>query len=570
MRQGEVVVGGSVDDVVVMVATAATDGGIKTEASESGSSVSAEPERSASPGGSVDSASAGQNAPQKAARQCAVLPTEAGQATMGGESSEDDDPWLHPVPRVLTEAWRKNFMRRSTCGMLNLDQPQALAYRLCYSLSGLDYKRGFTIASVPAMLWTFFLGLKVLGAGFNFLGAKESGRMFDGVGNSFGGLCAGILVTVLMQSSSSSTSMIVTAVASGELSLNFAIAMVMGANIGTSVTNTMVAMANAKKPADLRRAMECATVHDLFNYLTVLILLPLQANTHFLTHITDDLTQDVVSCEADCDAWKNPVSKSVSTVAKSFASVDKDVLKEIAANNCAGNATRCDDPLLKGGLLYNYGMSDAAAGWVCTASSILVLVGCLYGVVKSMRSLMPGTLASMLRKSLDYNGYVTMMIGCGLTILVQSSSITTATLTPLCATGLIKLKEMFPATLGANLGTTVTGLLAAAVATSNAKPALQTAYAHVLFNVIGIAIWYPAPFMRRIPLDMAKRIGEISERAPWFPIAYTLSAFVAFPLLGYALTNALTTPSNGEVSEESDVNATDARFLQQAALASSP
>ena len=50
----------------------------------------------------------------------------------------------------------------------------------------------------------------------------------------------------------------------------------MGANIGTTVTNTLVSLAHSMDPREFRRAFSGATVHDVFNWLTVLILLPVE------------------------------------------------------------------------------------------------------------------------------------------------------------------------------------------------------------------------------------------------------------------------------------------------------
>lgn len=55
-----------------------------------------------------------------------------------------------------------------------------------------------------------------------------------------------------------------------------AIPIIMGANIGTTVTNTLVSLAHSMDPKEFRRAFSGATVHDVFNWLTVLILLPLE------------------------------------------------------------------------------------------------------------------------------------------------------------------------------------------------------------------------------------------------------------------------------------------------------
>merc|ERR1712050_305002 len=97
------------------------------------------------------------------------------------------------------------------------------------------------------------------------------------------------------------------------------------------------------------------------------------------------------------------------------------------------------------------------------------------------------------------------------TILVQSSSITTSTLVPLVALGIITVEDMLPLTLGANLGTTCTAFLASIV--TEKKNAIQIALCHLWFNIFGILIWFPVPLMRSVPLKLARLLGE---RTAWY------------------------------------------------------
>lgn len=60
------------------------------------------------------------------------------------------------------------------------------------------------------------------------------------------------------------------------LSVRVAIPIIMGANIGTSVTNTIVSLGQSGDRNQFRRAFGGATVHDMFNWLSVVILLPLE------------------------------------------------------------------------------------------------------------------------------------------------------------------------------------------------------------------------------------------------------------------------------------------------------
>ncbi len=86
-----------------------------------------------------------------------------------------------------------------------------------------------------------------------------------------------------------------------------------------------------------------------------------------------------------------------------------------------------------------------------------------------------------------------------MTLVVQSSSVTTSLIVPLAGAGIVKLKKIFPYTLGANIGTTGTALLAA-LATGH-PIAVTAAFAHLLFNIFGIVIFYP---LRFIPIRLAE------------------------------------------------------------------
>jgi len=151
---------------------------------------------------------------------------------------------------------------------------------------------------------------------------------------------------------------------------------------------------------------------------------------------------------------------------------------------------------------------------------------------------MEGKPTELLQTSLNFNNYLTILMGMGFTILVQSSSITTSVLTPLCATDMVKLDQMFPLTVGANLGTTVTGLLASTTAISNAKSALQVALCHLFFNVFGTIIWYVPPPLRDLPILGARKLGELAKEYKYFPIAYIGTAFVGLPLAVYGISMA--------------------------------
>ncbi|MCO4835727.1 MAG: Na/Pi symporter, partial [Acidimicrobiaceae bacterium] len=129
---------------------------------------------------------------------------------------------------------------------------------------------------VVALIYAFLVGVSSLESGIKIMGEDTTERLFSAAGNPIAALCIGILGTILVQSSSASTSIIVGLVATGKLGVDDAVPMAMGANIGTTVTNTLVSLGHIRQSSEFRRAFAAATVHDFFNVLAVAILLPLE------------------------------------------------------------------------------------------------------------------------------------------------------------------------------------------------------------------------------------------------------------------------------------------------------
>ena len=127
------------------------------------------------------------------------------------------------------------------------------------------------VAGVVVLLFFFLLGVKGLGEGFELIGSDLLDSFFRATENPFIGLVVGLLATTLMQSSSVTTSMVVALVAAPEspLPLANAVPMTMGANIGTTVTSTIVSLGHIGRQEEFRRAFPVAVCHDLFNYLAV-------------------------------------------------------------------------------------------------------------------------------------------------------------------------------------------------------------------------------------------------------------------------------------------------------------
>ena len=138
------------------------------------------------------------------------------------------------------------------------------------------------ILMVLVLLFVFLVGISVLGGSFKMMGKDFAIGLLGVTSKPIVALFSGMLATVLVQSSSVTTSIIVGLVASGTLPMNGAIPMIMGANLGTSVTNSIVSLGYMKNQANFRIAFAAATIHDLFNFLTVLVMLPLEMATGIL------------------------------------------------------------------------------------------------------------------------------------------------------------------------------------------------------------------------------------------------------------------------------------------------
>nr|XP_028705782.1 sodium-dependent phosphate transport protein 2A isoform X1 [Macaca mulatta] len=400
---------------------------------------------------------------------------------------------------------------------------------------------GAMLLKVPLMLsflYLFICSLDVLSSAFQLAGGKVAGDIFKDnaiLSNPVAGLVVGILVTVLVQSSSTSTSIIVSMVSSGLLEVSSAIPIIMGSNIGTSVTNTIVALMQAGDRTDFRRAFAGATVHDCFNWLSVLVLLPLEAATGYLHHITQ-LVVASFNIHGGRDA-PDLLKIITEPFTKLIIQLDKSVITSIAtgdeslrnhsliriwchpdsleaptsmsraeanSSQTLGNATmeKCNH------IFVDTSLPDLAVGLILLAGSLVLLCTCLILLVKMLNSLLKGQVAKVIQK----------VINTGLDV--------------------ISIERAYPLTLGSNIGTTTTAILAA-LASPKEKlfSAFQIALCHFFFNISGILLWYPVP-CTRLPIRMAKALGERTAKYRWFAVLYLLVCFLLLPSLVFGISMA--------------------------------
>ncbi len=355
-------------------------------------------------------------------------------------------------------------------------------------------------AIVIALLYLFLVGVKMLEGGIKGLGADYTDAVFASVATPVAGLLAGVLATVLVQSSSVTTSTIVGLVASGVISVETAVPMIMGANIGTTVTNTLVSLTHVRHSTEFARAFTAATMHDFFNFMAVIIFLPLEILTGFLSKSAAWIAGLFVNSGGGSD-FDSPIKAAV----KWGASWIEKIPEAISS-------------------------SEVVVAVLVLVLGILMIFATLTLITKNMRLLVAERIERTLNAALARSGLIGIVVGLIVTMAVQSSSITTSILIPLCAAGVLAVRNAYPITLGANIGTTITALLAALGAGS--VDGLTIAFTHTLFNLAGILLIYPVPRIRYIPVVLAEKLADLALRRRWMAIGYVVFAFAGLPLIG--------------------------------------
>lgn len=346
---------------------------------------------------------------------------------------------------------------------------------------------------IISALYLFLVGIAGMSSAIKRMGSDFAETVLTTTSDPFIALFIGIFATVLFQSSSTTTSLIVGMVSSGSLTIASSIPMIMGANIGTTVTNTIVSVGHINKGTEFKRAFAASTVHDFFNILAVIIVFPIEMLFHPLQKTSEWFALKIFGKIDNIEVLqaKSPIKLAVKSGAKFLQkfSFDNDIVYLII--------------------------------------SVFITFMMLYSIVKLLKSLVLKKIEGFFDQYIFNTAVKAMLFGIIITIMVQSSSITTSLVVPLAGAGVLTLRQIFPFTLGANIGTTVTALLAAITGTVSA---LVAAFSHLLFNISGIVIIYCIPALRNIPLKCAEIISEQAVTKKYLPLLYLFFIFVLLPL----------------------------------------
>ncbi|BDD02663.1 Na/Pi symporter [Aureibacter tunicatorum] len=367
------------------------------------------------------------------------------------------------------------------------------------STSNGNWRRGADILGSILMTFCilifFLLSVELMTVSFEHLGKETAQSILAIASNPYIGLFVGLFITALIQSSSTCTSMAIALVASNTLTVGEAVPIIMGANIGTTLTSTIVALGFIAKKNEFRKAISAAMLHDIFNILIVLILFPLEIRYQLLTNFASEIAQFVSD-----SSFNNP-----ETLGHTFfwEVLDFRVVVEYFRS------------VLKSDVI----LVILSAAMVFT--SLKLFSNFIYKrLISQSQSWFQNIIFRSPISSLSWGGLITA--------LVQSSSVTTSLVVPFVATNKVSLRMAFPFVMGANLGTTITGFIAAV---SQSEAALVIAVVHFLFNTAGILLFLPFKPIRESIVAFAFKLGNLTIKNRLWGFAYIILTFFLIPFL---------------------------------------
>lgn len=391
---------------------------------------------------------------------------------------------------------------------------------------------------IALFVYLLLVGVGIIGDGFKWIsgGAEGAAKIFAFASNPIVGVILGTLATALVQSSSTVTSVIVGLVAGG-MPVSIAVPMIMGANMGTTITNTIVSLGNFGERSMFNKSFQAATVHDFFNLYSILIFLPIEMIFHPLERLGGVMA----------DWFVGDASASVSDF------------------NIIGAATKPIAKFVVGQLQFL--QTTIGALLAITIGIGLVIASVLY-LGKLLRSVMTGKAMEIVQSAVGGGPLRGMATGTAVTVLVQSSSTTTSLIVPLAGAGVLTTRQVFPFTMGANVGTCITALLAAtSVSGATQGFALQIALVHLLYNVVGVLVFLYTPWLRDLPVKSAELLGDKVEVNRGWAFGYIGTLFFLMPGFVFAGEAVFGNPQKNIVAaQQSEQNQESQVELKEAKL----
>jgi sodium-dependent phosphate cotransporter len=353
---------------------------------------------------------------------------------------------------------------------------------------------------IVALVYLLMVAVGLLSQGFRSVsgGSDGAAAIFEFANNPLVGVILGVLATALVQSSSAVTSVIVGLVGGG-MPIAIAIPMVMGSNMGTTVTNTLAALGNLRDSDAFNRSFAAATVHDFFNLYCILIFLPVELLFHPLEQLS-----------AVFAGWFHGAEDLSVSQFDFIRAITRPVISEI----------RDVIRLLPGGI----------SGIVMIIVGIVSVLAVIYALNVMLKKVMTGKARQVFNAAIGKNAPYAVLSGLVVTLIVQSSTLTTVLIVPMAGAGIFTLSQVYPFTLGANIGTPITALMSAtAISGEYQVVALQIAIVHFLYNGLGVALFAAVPLLWSLPVRSAQALADGARRSPWIVPSYILGVFFILP-----------------------------------------
>jgi solute carrier family 34 (sodium-dependent phosphate cotransporter) len=344
---------------------------------------------------------------------------------------------------------------------------------------------------VVGMLLLFLFALDLMVSSLQHLGKGAAETVITATSNPFTGLFIGLLVTAMIQSSSATTALVVALVASGSITLQGGVPIIMGANVGTTITSTIVSLGFINKKKEFRRAVSAGTYHSFFNILTVVVLFPLEYYNGFLSSTSDRIAH----------YFFKPALTPVENKISHFWSIFNPVIDFLV---------------------------ESVNPYALLIFSFCLLFLSIIIFRKLISKLLLVNAPEQFSRFFFKNQFKSFFWGLGITAAIRSSTITTSLVVPLVAKNITTLKKAAPFILGANIGTTITAFIAVTL-NSNTAGAISIALVHFLFNFIGVLIFFPIPLLRKIPIALANALGSLTLRYRLIGLIYILLTFFIIP-----------------------------------------
>lgn len=365
-----------------------------------------------------------------------------------------------------------------------------LQERVCLSHRGIT----LNVAHLVGIVFVLALGIRAMIAGLLELLPAISSDFFDQSLGLWAAFFAGILATCFVQSSSAVTVMLVLGLASGAIPFLVAVAAMFGANIGTTITPLLLSFGLVDDRRRYSRALRVGLIHVWFNVLGVLVLLPLELAFGVFERISRSFTAPLEHLVSD-EAF---VPESVSAVYIQ----DLDIT-----------------PL---------------TAWILLLGGIVASFVAMRMAAAKAAVFIEGTGHRMLDRCDGAANGVGVFLGIFAVMLTRTSSSVVSAVGALHAGRAVSLHNALAIVLGANIGTTLTGILvASSIPGDLGTAALEVALIHFLFNLSGVLLLLLVPALSSLVLRITMLSAKVIEHRPLLAALAFLLFWVGLPCAGY-------------------------------------